>query len=69
MSKVNTLKHPLGRRAALSGIFGGGSLNTCPLAGRGSLLITSPSNYTDSGRIKPSGSTFVNDFVQKIDFF
>ena len=33
---------------------------------RFSLLITSPWNYTDSGRIKPSGSTFVSDFGQKI---
>lgn len=32
-----------------------------------SLLITSPWNYTDSGRIKPSGSTFGNYFGQKIE--
>lgn len=32
-----------------------------------SLLITNPWNYTDSGRIKPPGATFGNDFGQKIE--
>lgn len=32
-----------------------------------SLPITSPRNYTDSGRVKPSGSTFINDFGQKTE--
>lgn len=32
-----------------------------------SLPITSPWNYTDSGTVKPSGSTFVNNFGQKTE--